>query len=169
MKTSTNRTYLIPDGNTKIHATTWPQTGKAVAQLLSLPIYPADEKDSSPTLSAYANKFCYVKSFTLSQKDMFESLKRVTSTTDSDWKFESVGTKERYEEAHKSLKQGNRMAFAIQMYSRMFYPEDKPGLYPGRELDNEKLGLEEEDLDEFTRKGVEMAESGYFAKRFGTA
>lgn len=153
----------IEDGNTKLHTSTWPQTGRAVAELLSLPVYPRDGNDKSTTLSAYANKFTYINSFTLTQREMLESVKRVTGTTDADWKFFSTSSQQRYEDARKAmLDGGGRLPFAIAMYTRLFFP-DGVGVYEGKELANEKLGLPKEDLDTFTKEAVRMSEENYFA------
>lgn len=154
------------DGKQAIHTSTWPQTGRSIAEVLSLPVSPKDANDTSVTLSSYANKFVYITSFTLNQREMFESVKRVTNTTESDWTITSEPSKQRYADAAKAMQSGDRWAFGRMMYTRYFI--DDSGLYNGKQLDNEKLGLPKEELDEFTKQAVEMAESGYFAKIFGS-
>jgi hypothetical protein len=156
------------DGGTqKLHTTTWPQVARTVAEVLSLPVYPKDSLDSSVTLSNYANASVHVSSFTVNQREMFESVKRVTKTTDSDWKIDSEPARKRFVEAKKELfSTGNRSAFPKMLYTR-FFTDDGAGLYEDKHgLDNEKLGLPKEDLDEFTMKAVEIAESDYFEKLF---
>ncbi|KAF2798872.1 putative oxidoreductase CipA [Melanomma pulvis-pyrius CBS 109.77] len=141
---------FFDEGTQKINTSTWPQTGRGVAEVLSLPILPEDEKDTSTTLSNYRNRYVYISSFALSQRDMFASVKRVTGTTDADWNISSVPSKQRYEDSIKKMQQGDRIGFVHAMYTRHFYPEDS-GLYEAKHgLDNEKLGLPKEDLDEFT-------------------
>ena len=76
---------LFDDGNVSIQTSTWAQCGRAIASLLSLKELPDDEKDRSPTLSQFRNDSVYISSFRLNQRDMFESVKRVTGTTDTDW------------------------------------------------------------------------------------
>jgi hypothetical protein len=76
---------LFDDGNVAINTSTWPQCGRAIANLLSLKELPDEETDWSPTLSQFRNGSIYISSFRLSQGDMFESVKRVTGTTDADW------------------------------------------------------------------------------------
>ena len=48
---------FFDEGTTKINTSTWPQCGRAVANLLSLKILPEDESDKSPTLSQFRNDF----------------------------------------------------------------------------------------------------------------
>jgi len=75
---------LFDDGNVAINTSTWPQCGRAIANLLSLKELPYDETDRSPTLSQFRNDSIYISSFRVSQRDMFESVKRVTGTTEFD-------------------------------------------------------------------------------------
>lgn len=158
---------FFDEGTQKINTSTWPQTGRSVAEVLSLPILPEDEKDTSTTLSNYRDRYVYISSFALSQRDMFETVKRVTGTTDADWNISSVPSKQRYEDSLKKMQQGQRIGFAQAMYTRYFYPDDS-GLYEATHgLDNEKLGLPTEDLDEFTKQSVDLVTSGYFGKIFG--
>ncbi|KAF2652631.1 putative oxidoreductase CipA [Lophiostoma macrostomum CBS 122681] len=161
------RVTWFDDGQQRLHTTTWPQVGRTVAETLSLPVYPKDSADSSATLSNYANSSVYVSSFTANQREMFDSVKRVTKTSDSDWKFNSEPAKKRFVEAKKELfSTGNRSAFPRMLYTR-FFTDDGAGLYEDKHgLDNEKLGLPKEDIDEYTKKAVELAESDYYAKMF---
>jgi hypothetical protein len=155
---------FFDDGNTKLNTSTWEQTARAVAAVLSLPVLPEDDKDEKLTLTSYRNRMLFVKSFAVSQRDMFDSLKRVTATADRDWKISSVSTKERFAKAKEDFKGGNRWAFATQLYTRYFI--DDAGLFEkNRTLENEKLGLPVEDLDEATKKAVELQESGWWSKK----
>ena len=159
---------FFDDGRQRLNTSTWPQVGRAAANLLSLPIEPEDGK--SVALSSYRNKHVHISSFTVNQHEMFDSVKRVTGTTDADWKISSVPAKQRFAEAQKKMSEGDRSAFAYLLYSRMFFPGEDACLYEARyELDNEKLGLPKEDIDEFTKKAVKMSEENYFGKLFGTA
>ncbi|KAF2729245.1 putative oxidoreductase CipA [Polyplosphaeria fusca] len=158
---------FFDDGNTKLNTSTWVQTGRGVASLLSLPIYPEDADDKSTTISSYANSFVRVSSWALSQREMFDAVKRVTGTSDSDWNISSVGAKQRYEESKKKLMEGDQRAFAHMMYTRYFFGDDAGYFEKTHGLDNDKLGLPKEDLDEFTKKAVEMANDNYVGKFMG--
>ncbi|MCJ1405779.1 hypothetical protein MMC11_009009 [Xylographa trunciseda] len=153
---------MYNDGNTRINTSTWPQTGREVANLLGLKILPEDEHDQSPCLAHFRNKFVYGSSFTISQKEMFESVLRVTGTSANDWKVTHVPAKEAYQEGLKRFQSGDRSGFMQLLYSRAFFPDGAGNFEASRGLDNDKLGLPKEDLDEFTKEAVRLRESGYF-------
>ena len=158
-----NRTVTFFDeGTTRINTSTWPQTGRSVANILGLKVLPDDENDKSPSLADFRNKFAYASSFNINQKEMFDSILRVSGGSLEDWKVTYVPAKERYLEGLKQFQSGNRIGFAQLLYSRMFFPDLAGNFEVSKGLDNEKLGLPKEDLDEFTKIGVHLAESGYF-------
>ncbi|KAJ5207415.1 hypothetical protein N7472_003863 [Penicillium cf. griseofulvum] len=154
------RTFtLFDDGDVPINTTTWPQCGRAIAKLLSLKELPQDENDKSPTLSQFKNRSTHVSSFRLTQRDMFESVKRVTKTTDADWTISQVSVAESFKEGQEGMKVHNWKVFVKMLYSRMFFANGD-GDYESRiGLDNEALGLPVEDLDEATAEGIRMAEN----------
>lgn len=78
---------LYDDGNTKNSISTLPQFGRAIATVLSLKEHPDSKDDNSLVLSNFSNQAIYIKSFVASQKDMFESVKRVSKTTGTDCKI----------------------------------------------------------------------------------
>lgn len=103
----------------------------------------------------------FVASFTLSQRDMLDSLQRVTDTADSDWNISRVPVKERFVEAKEEMRKGSRAASGRALYTRHFY--DDAGLFEKTHgLDNEKLGLPRADLDEATKAAVKLQQSGYW-------
>ncbi|KAF2113732.1 putative oxidoreductase CipA [Lophiotrema nucula] len=157
------------EGTVRLSVSTFPQVGRAVAALLSLPILPENEGDERTTLSGYANRFVFVSSFAVSQKDIFASLKRVTGTTDADYRISSMPATEQYAIQKEKLRSGDPIAYGHMMYSRYFYG-DEPGFFEGTSgLDNERLGLEKEDLDEWTRVGVQWSEEMYVEKLYNLA
>lgn len=158
-----NRTVtFFDDGTTRINTSTWPQTGRSVANLLALKVLPENENDNDPCLSQFRNKIAYVSSFTISQKEMFESVLRVTGASASDWKTTNVPVQQYYQEGVEQLKSGNRVGFVKLLYSRIFFPDQAGNFGALKGLDNDKLGLPKEDLDEFTKVGIHLHESGYF-------
>lgn len=158
---------FFDEATQRLNTTTWPQVGRAVANLLSLPILPQDENDKSLVLSSYQNRLAFVSSFTINQREMLDSLNRVMGLTDSDWKITRVSSKERVKEAKNMAKAGNRMGFAMLLYTRYFYPGENAALYEVTHgLENEKLGLPKEDLDEASKEAVRMTESGYLSGYF---
>ncbi|KAL4817032.1 hypothetical protein BDW67DRAFT_184108 [Aspergillus spinulosporus] len=145
---------IYDDGNTKISTSTLPQVGRAVAKVLSLKELPEDENDKSLTLSTFLNKGVYIKSFLVSQNDMFESVKRVTGTTDADWTVTYEETKKRYEDGLAQVKLGNMAGFSKMLYARAFYPDELSDF--SEKAQNGLLGLPDEDLDESTKAGIDL-------------
>ncbi|ORY61710.1 CipA protein [Pseudomassariella vexata] len=152
---------FFDDGKMPINTTTWPQTGRAVAALLSLPAYPNGDGDKRVTLSSYKNKAVYISSFCISQKDMFESVLRVTATKEEDWKISYEDSAKRYEEAQEELKAGSIPGFIRSMYTPIFYPDGSGCYEKDRVLDNDVLGLPKEDLDEFTKIAISRKDVVY--------
>lgn len=151
---------LFDDGNEKINTSTWPQCGRAIANLLSLKELPEDETDTEPTVSQFRNGSVRISSFLVSQRDMFESVKRVTGTTDADWKITLEPSKKRWEESRARLTQGDFSAFTKMLYSRMFFPTGDGDYESKKGLHNDLLGLPVEDLDEWTAVAIRMGENG---------
>lgn len=147
-------------GDVKIHTSTWPQIGRAVASLLSLPI--TFDDDSVTTLSAFKNKFAFISSFYVNQQEIFDSLLRVTRTAREDWKITHQPSAARFAFGKQMLQNGDRRGFGLALYARTFFP-DGAGTHPGSA--NAQLQIpEEEDLDEYTATAVRMAEENYFEK-----
>ncbi|CAF1460713.1 unnamed protein product [Adineta ricciae] len=142
---------FFDDGNTRINTSTWPQTGRAVAKLLSLKVFKDNANDKSPCLNDFRNNYVYVSSFNISQKDMLDSILRVTGASLNDCKVNYEPAKDRYKGGVEEFKKGNMLGFAKLLYSRAFYP-DKNSNY------EERKDLPKENLDEYTKIAVEMAE-----------
>ena len=155
------------DGTTKINTSTWELCGQATAALLSLKILPEDAHDKSLTLSKLRNDHMYISSFLVSQRDMLDSVLRVTGEKETDWTIKHEDVKERYNAGVAQMKTGDRMGFVKLLYARVFYPGD--GDYESKKgLHNEALGLPKEDLDEATKRAVDFAaRGGPFAQHRG--
>jgi hypothetical protein len=115
----------------------------------------ADGEKSVVGLETWRNEGLYISSFLLSQRDILESLHRVLGTTDQDWKITYEPVEKRLEDGKKEFKEGKMLGFAKALYAEVFAREWSD-YETGRELDNGKVGLEKEDLDEATRRAVEM-------------
>ena len=151
---------LFDGGDEKINTTTWPQCGRAVAQVFSLKELPDDESDTSVTLSQFSNKPIYVSSFLLSQNDMFGAVKRVTKTTDADWTITHESSKTRWENSMTDVKKGDWSAFTKMLYSRVWFHNGGGDFQSAGRLDNDSLGLPAEDLYEATAEAVRMGIDG---------
>ena len=147
---------FFDDGKTPVNATTWRQCGRALAALLSLP-----ESGTSPAMSQWNNKPFYISSFRVSQRDMLDSIHRVTGTTDKDWEITHEPTAQRYKKGIDEMKEGVMTGFAKAMYSRVFFPNGDGDFESSRGLANDLVGLPKEDLDEATRRTVEMVEKNW--------
>lgn len=148
---------FFDDGKTRINVSTWRQCGRALATLLSLP-----ESGTEPAVvERWKNKALYVASFRVSQRDMLNSIHRVTGTADKDWEIKYESTAERYKNGNEELKKGSMVGFAKALYARVFFPNGDGDFESSRGLANELLGLPKEDLDEATKRTVEMVENGW--------
>ncbi|ETI25745.1 hypothetical protein G647_02519 [Cladophialophora carrionii CBS 160.54] len=160
---------LYDEGTTRINTTTWEQCGRATAALLSLKVLPEDSGDDNkgPTLSMFRNDHMYVSSFLVSQRDMFESVLRVSGDAEDAWTVRHEDVKERYRAGMEEMRAGDRTGFMKLLYARVFYPGD--GDYESkRGLHNDILGLPKEDFDEATKRALDMvARGGSLAARRG--
>ncbi|KAH7104247.1 hypothetical protein BKA62DRAFT_755439 [Auriculariales sp. MPI-PUGE-AT-0066] len=153
----TKKVTFYDDGETKMSLSTWPQVGRAVAALLSLPI----KSEGGSCLEDYQNKSVYMNSFTVSQKDIFQSILRVTGDKPEDWKVEYESSADRYSNAAAAAaaEGGDYSALRRMFYARCFYPI--PGLGNSEKhhgLINDAIGLKPDDIDEATRRGIERAQ-----------
>ena len=162
---------LYDDGTTKVNLTTWEQCANAVAALLSLKELPEDANDTSLTVDTWRNKPLVISSFLISQKDMFESWKRVSGDSDSDWTIDQESSKERYQKGIEAMKSAQdplsaRLGGGLASFVRIFFPNGGGDYESTLGLDNAKLGLPKEALDERTTVAKAMVEENYSAKIF---
>lgn len=145
---------LFDEGQTKISTSTWPQVGRAVASLLSLPI---KAETSGKGLEDFKNSVVFTNSFTVSQQDMLDSVLRVTGDRKEDWTIEKQPAAERYAQGVKAFKEGDRIGLVLAMYSRVFYADGNGDFESRRGTLNSFLGLPKEDIDEATKVAIERA------------
>ncbi|KAI3549987.1 hypothetical protein CSPX01_02162 [Colletotrichum filicis] len=151
---------LFDEGDVKINTSTWSQCGRGLAAFLSLKWLPDDKDDQSPNIQNWANDVFYVSSFLVSQKDMFESMKRVTKTTNEDWIINHESSKKRWEAGYEALRSGDRNGFSRMMYSRIFFSATDGDVEHKHGLANMDLNLPVENLDQVTAEAVKMCISG---------
>lgn len=162
---------FFDDGAEKITTTTWDQCGRALAAYLSLPMLPHDDDDdkakadasstSTPTVDTWANRAIYIKSFRVSQQDLFASAQRVTGTTAADWSVTHVASQARVAAAQHKLQTPATQfeGFSELLYTRIFFPTGE-GDHARRGLANAALGLPEEDMDAATEEGLRLVQTG---------
>lgn len=154
------------DGKTVINTSTWDQCARALAALLKLKVLPDDENDKSATISDWKNKPLYISSFSACQRDMLDSIHRVIGTTDKDWDIQFQPSEARYKQGLEELQKGQTTGYAKSMYAHAFFPHGDSHYEKTKGLDNSKLNLPKEDLDEITKNAIEMAENDFNAKVF---
>ncbi|KAG6989869.1 hypothetical protein G7Y79_00062g093470 [Physcia stellaris] len=150
---------FFDDGETKINSSTWQQCGRALARLLSLPETEAEAGKAA--VAQWKNKPLYVSSFRVSQRDMLDSIHRVTGSTDSDWEIRRESTKKRYQDGLDEMQKGVQTGFAKALYARGFYPGGGRDVESTISRTNQVLGLPKDDLDKATERAVEMVKSGW--------
>lgn len=152
---------MVDEGTTKIITSTWRQCGRAMAAFLSLPI-----SGSSPSISDWDNKPLYLESFLVSQRDMLDSLHRVLGDSDADWEITYRPSKERWEEGMKEMKEGGHLGFVKVMYNRNWFPNGG-GDFSHKDPVNKTFGLPKEDLDEATKRAIDLVKGGFDASAQG--
>ncbi|KAK3725900.1 hypothetical protein LTR37_000048 [Vermiconidia calcicola] len=141
------------DGETKISVSTFAQVGRGVAALLSLPIKP-EGGDTERCLEKFRNGMVYINSFTVSQRDIFESILRVTGDEESHWTTESDSSKEIYRNGMEGMKNGNMKAVMRGFSARVFYLDGSGNFESRRGTLNATLNLPKEDLDQATHAAL---------------
>jgi len=149
------------DGKTSINVSTWLQCGRALAGLLSLKELPEDSNDKSPTVSQWRDKPLYISSFRVSQRDMLDSIHRLTGSTDAEWEIDYESSDERLKNGKAEMQKGIRTGFPKALYARVFFPNGDGDFGSSRGLANSLIGLPKEDLDEATKGTLDMVKSGW--------
>jgi len=109
------------------------------------------------------NKLVYLSSFTVSQREMFQSALRVTGTTESDWTVNKEPAKERYANGLKEMNEGSTAGFVKMLYTRVFYPDGSGDVEHSKGTVNALLGLPKEDLDDATKAAEVRSRTHPFA------
>ncbi|EFQ32480.1 hypothetical protein CGRA01v4_05912 [Colletotrichum graminicola] len=132
----------------KFPTTTLSNTAKGTAGLLSLP---------EAELEAFRNRPLYLKSFYITQREMFDSVLRATGTEEKDWEVEVLDIAPTVAEAEEKFKQGDQGAIFVAFYANHMR-EGWGGDYNAKVGDLSKLGIAEENLDEVVEKVVQKVE-----------
>ncbi|KAK3351163.1 hypothetical protein B0H65DRAFT_109086 [Neurospora tetraspora] len=152
---------FFDDGEKKIWTTTTRQVGRAVAKLFSLKELPEDENDQDLTVARWKNRPLVVGSFNVSQRDMLDSVHRVMGTTDEDWTITKESSVARRERGLKLMATDPSHRFVLALYASIFLPDEVSwfgkATFDQEEVDNQLLGLPKEDLDEATKRAVDIA------------
>lgn len=154
---SDRKVTFFDDGKRTITVSTWNQCGRALAGLLSLP-----ESGASPSVADFKNADCRIYSFRVSQRDMLDSLHRVLGTTDADWEITYEPVAKRLKDGAEEMTRGIPTGFAKMLYGGVFLSTNDNSDYAATMLTaNDVLSLPKEDLDEATKRTVDMVQSGW--------
>ncbi len=136
-------TQRAPHIRTDVYQTTLSKTGASVAALLSRP-------------TQYANSHIFISSFTTSQAAIFTAVKAASGTKDTDWTIEKKSTEAHMQEGREKAAQGDIHGTYDLVFGSIFGGSKYGSDYGNRrEISNEELGLEEEDLESVTREVLE--------------
>jgi uncharacterized protein YbjT (DUF2867 family) len=142
---------LYNGGDVKFNTTTLSSVGKGVALLLSLP----DEK-----LKTFENRFVFLSSFSVTQREVLNSILRATGEKESDWEIKNSTTEEVLKASEEEIAKGNPMAFVKGFYTQHLR-EGYGGDYQCQAVrDAAVLGTEEDDLDTVVKGVVDELEAG---------
>ncbi|KAH7025059.1 uncharacterized protein B0I36DRAFT_366955 [Microdochium trichocladiopsis] len=129
-------------GVQKASVTTFKRTGEMVAGLLSLP----EEK-----LAAYKNRWVFFSSFTISQQELLDSVKRVTGSGEGQWTIKEWTVEELLATSKQKMQEQETFMEGRLMMLQLVFGEGLGGDFSAKVLDSEELGLQPEDLDEVVR------------------
>lgn len=93
---------------------------------------------------------------------MLSSILRLTGEKESQWTIEYESAEKRFTKGQELRQRGGNdytTGFLMTVYTRIFF-KDGSGDYSVK-LDNEKLNLPEEDLDEATKRALQLVDDGY--------
>ncbi|PQE21153.1 isoflavone reductase family protein [Rutstroemia sp. NJR-2017a BVV2] len=141
-----NRKVMFINGGTpKFNTTDLETVGLAAARLITLP---------SGELEKFANRFVYVRSYLTSQKEIFEAVKKVSSTSDADWIITEKDAGTWIREGWETLKSGDFNGMVAVLYGHYMKGGPTSNFEAVREISNDILGLPVEDLEEGIKKAL---------------
>lgn len=134
---------FFDDGNTKSNFTTLKRVGESLASVLG---WPEDE------LAKLKNDWVYFSSFHITQREIWAAAVRATGTKESDWVVSARPSEQVIKECKEQIANGGGMAPAQQLLIALTLGKGIGGDYEEKIVDNEKLGLQPESLDEVVKE-----------------
>lgn len=89
---------------------------------------------------------------------MFAAVLDVSGDSENDWRISHEDVKERYQRGVELAEEGKSAGYVLMLYSRAFYADGSGDITA--KLQNDVLGLPNEDLNSVTRVAVQMAGAG---------
>jgi nucleoside-diphosphate-sugar epimerase len=142
--------HLLGDGTAKFNTTNLSTAALSLVRLAELPI----ASSSGPSLSDFANRLVYVRSFRTCQREILDTVQRVTGTTDSDWAITASDQKSYMAEGAAKLAKGDFYGMANMLYGAVMGGGMGGDYESDRGVSNAVLGLPQEDLDSAVREAL---------------
>lgn len=136
---------LYDEGQVKINTSTLSWVGISLARFFSMP---------EEFVRKHRNNWIFFSSFLVSQRDVLESAKRVTGTTEADWEVVSVDAKLAAQEAKRNMEREDQMAVFSLLFALTFQ-EGYGSDFSDRLVDYSAMGLAPPALDTVVRELVE--------------
>ena len=135
---------IFKGADAKISTTTVSRSGEGIAALLSLPEF---------ELARYRNNSYYFSSFELSQRDIFEAVKRATGTNDADWETTERDPSDIIGETELKILEGDGYAEWYRLFVKFFLGIQGSN-YQNKAVDLRNYGLPNENLDEVVKSTI---------------
>lgn len=142
---------FFDDGETRTNFTTTRRVGESLAAVLGLP----DDE-----LAEFRNGWVYFSSFHVTQREIWGSFVRVTGTKESDWVVSARPSEEVIRECKEQIANGAGMAPAQKLLFALTLGKGIGGDYQENVIDNERLGLQPESLDEVIKEVLDAGLAG---------
>ncbi|RMX84040.1 hypothetical protein D0868_15556 [Hortaea werneckii] len=134
------------------------QVGQGIARVLSLPVQ--NPQDQRASLEFYGNNFVYISSFHVTQRELLESARRATQTSEAEWEVEEDSVRDWIERCKGMMAKGE-MKGAMGLTFAYYLGEGLGGDYQDKAMEDMKvLGLREGDLDAVVKAEVEKGPMG---------
>ena len=104
-------------------------------------------------LATHANKLVHISSFSITQRDLLDSIQHVTGTKDADWTIETKDVQERVADGKKKLGEGDFTGMVDLLYGSVM--TKGVGDQYRESTANKDLGLPTENLDDVVKDVVE--------------
>jgi hypothetical protein len=136
---------IFKGADAKILTTTVLRSGEGIAVLLSLP---------EAELAQYKNTPYYFLSFELSQRDIFEAVKRAIGTTDMEWTITEKDASEIIRESEVKIKDGDGYAEWYRLFV-IFFQSINGSNNEEKVVDLREYGLLKENLDSVVKRAID--------------
>lgn len=142
---------FFDDGETRTNFTTTRRVGESLAAVLG---WPEEE------LTKFRNGWVYFSSFHVTQREIWGAFVRATGTKETEWAVSARPSEEVIKECNEQIASGAGMAPAQKLLFALTLGKGIGGDYQEKVIDNERLGLQPESLDEVIKEGLDAGLAG---------